>query len=279
MNIDRNDYIRYALSATRTKIAYMDFNEVKKLWLQSQKDISYISYYIFNRVQNSPTYIFDEDTGTSGYCWTQDRVLYIIFRGTDDSNDVLINLDIDRKPLFSDRTDILVHDGFLKQLSSVYYMILEEINVNFDFIDTIHFSGHSLGGGVATLAAAYIASILSHGLQKKKIVCHTFGSPRVGNYKFCQYFNKMVDENIRIVNFKDPVALVPLSCLYYHVKNELCINDKCIVTMKKYDRPWFMRLLCIPFSIDCCQPIANHTCNMYIDRLLRLAKFNVVPLA
>lgn len=272
--MDNNEYIKYALSATRAKIAYMKSSEVHTLWLQSEKDTSHISYYIFDRVQNSPRYFFDEDTRTNGYSWTQDKVLYIIFRGTSDREDIIIDLDTDSKPLFLDRTDILVHGGFLKQLLSICDIILGEININFDFIDTIHFSGHSLGAGVATLAAAYTASILSTNERKKKIVCHTFGSSRVGNYKFCQYFNAIVDETVRIVNFKDPIPLVPVSCRFYHVANEICIDDECIAT----DRPWFLRLLCIPFAIDCCQPIAYHTCNMYIDRLLKLGEFNVVPL-
>jgi triacylglycerol lipase len=61
---------------------------------------------------------------------------------------------------------------------------------------TMYYIGHSLGGALATLAAAYFGSLY----PDVRHVCITFGAPRVGNAVFISEFKKHVDESVRCVN-------------------------------------------------------------------------------
>ena len=56
--------------------------------------------------------------------------------------------------------------------------------------------GHSLGGALATLAAVQFGREFPDAI----ITCVSFGSPRVGNGEFCEYFNKCVKGSYRFVN-------------------------------------------------------------------------------
>ena len=66
-------------------------------------------------------------------------------------------------------------------------------------------TGHSLGGAVATLSAIQIAKFVS----KERIVFMNYGSPRVGNQNFVNYFMSIIPNGIRVVNYKDPVPHLP----------------------------------------------------------------------
>jgi pimeloyl-ACP methyl ester carboxylesterase len=52
----------------------------------------------------------------------------------------------------------------------------------------VYYTGHSLGGGLATLMGAYIFA--STNLAPAGII--SFGSPPVGNYDFCNWFNEFI---------------------------------------------------------------------------------------
>ncbi|KAJ1372520.1 hypothetical protein KIN20_034696 [Parelaphostrongylus tenuis] len=64
----------------------------------------------------------------------------------------------------------------------------------------ITFTGHSLGGALATLAAARIARNYWRGDQ---ITIYTFGQPRVGDVEFALSFDKMIKESYRVVFRRD----------------------------------------------------------------------------
>ncbi len=66
----------------------------------------------------------------------------------------------------------------------------------------VYFTGHSLGGGIATFAAADFFSTYSLG------EVYTYGKPRVGNKKFVEWFNQNV-KAFRVVHNKDPVPRLP----------------------------------------------------------------------
>ena len=100
---------------------------------------------------------------------------------------------------------------------------------------------------------------------KKRIVCHTIGSPRVGNVNFVEWFHTQVDESMRIANDDDPITLFPISCLYTHVSEAICLTDNCIKEVHS-DTKWYWRLFSFPFYKS--SP-TDHSCNMYINRLLR----------
>ena len=261
----------YALSAVRAKLAYLAPDAVKDLWAKSQVSDKNAEYYLFKSVKKPPVFLSNRETNAQAYAWVQSNVLHIVFRGTKETSDVLVDLDLLRSPLYPD-SNIFIHDGFLRQFRSLESHIFDIIVANFRHVDVIHFSGHSLGGALATLASAYFGNFYD---QKYKIICHSIGSPRVGNLYFAILAKERVHEMIRITAEKDPVPLLPMSFLYSHINESICINDACIVTHLKKDVSWFLRLLYFPFQISCKKPVHFHSCDVYIERLLKLAALDV----
>jgi len=269
------DYKSCALSATRSKIAYFEPEDVKDLWLRSY-DTDDIMYYIFKDVVEEPKYYYDSVSSVNAYSWIQGQTLHIVFRGTKGSDDIKIDLMEIRSQLFPGNKDVLVHDGFLKQFRSIEPQLLDTIYSLRNIIKTVHFSGHSLGGALATLAAGFFSPLIRD-IKDCRIICHTVGCPRLGNSGFVKWWSGKVDESYRFLNFKDPVPLLPVNGFYTHINNGYLINDKNIVKVVQHDIPWYLRILYLPFEIYYRRPIANHACNLYIERLLKLADWNIIP--
>ena len=110
---------------------------------------------------------------------------------------------------------------------------------------------------------------------KIKIINQTIGSPRIGNKCFVKWYDKIVDDNIRVANTKDPISLFPISILYKHVNNCIYINENNKSIKRVKDMNWFMRLLYLPFGIYYRDPVSRHKCDLYIDRLLKLGEWDV----
>jgi predicted lipase len=250
----------------------MSYDDVKSLWRMASSDPDNITAYIFEDVIEEPKYYYDCESSVNAYSWLQHKTLHIVFRGTEDRDDVKIDLNQVRSPLFLE-SKILVHSGFLKQFQSIKAALLNEISAHSSEIEAVHFSGHSLGAALATMAAGVFSAVIhSHGCR---VICHTIGSPRLGNQEFVDWWNDKVDESWRILNFKDPVPLLPVNGFYSHIIGGLEINDKCVVKRLSKDVPWYLRLIYLPFEIYYCNPIANHACDLYISRLLQLADWDI----
>ena len=98
----------------------------------------------------------------------------------------LHNVNDDERPL--------VHWGILRQFRSVEidFPITEYIDNELkdnEEIENIIYTGHSLGGGLASIALMS----LSHKYPSLKHQCVTFGAPRVGNNHFRNLFIKKCD--------------------------------------------------------------------------------------
>ncbi len=96
-----------------------------------------------------------------------------------------------------------VHSGFM-DLYNIFradlLKVLKDINPT-----NIVITGHSLGGGIATLCAVDLTSI-----YPGKVVSYTFAAPRVGNSQLCT----LIDQKLsiyRIVNICDIVPTLPPS--------------------------------------------------------------------
>ncbi len=96
-----------------------------------------------------------------------------------------------------------VHNGFLTQtkvlISSINFQKYLEEHASGK---TIYITGHSLGGAVATLIAAYLKDE-----QRIDPILYTYGSPRVGNENFVKSYANIT--HYRHVNRTDGVPSVP----------------------------------------------------------------------
>lgn len=223
-------------------------------------------------------------TGSQAYVWTpriinnvHDRVdgddenenehAYIVFRGTDGVEDIPTNIDVRYSDWTCGGRASKVHKGFSDQYSFVRKAILRQIERKKKHLREITVTGHSLGGALATLAASDIAYMF----RDKRIHCHTFGSPRVGNEAFRKHFENVVASSWRVFNREDPVCLVPMSHRFVHVGSGVCIKDDLEVYWDVQDAPWILRLALGLWMLDYNAPIKDHDCALYIDRCLSVA--------
>jgi hypothetical protein len=275
MNTEKEKYRELTLSATRSKLSYLAPNDIYNLWLNSEADKNSIIYYIFKDVEKQPIFYEDDKKSAQGYSWIDNRTLHISFRGTEDLSDIKTDIKVLESQLFHDNKSILVHKGFLLYFQILEKDITEEVNNNIDNIDVIHFTGHSLGAGIATIAAAWYSDYIKNILNKdKKIITHTIGSPRVGNSSFVKYYNTNITENIRVANYKDPITLFPISLFYKHVDNCVFLKENSEKDIKK-DKNFLLRLITLPFDIYYRSPFSFHHCDVYVKRLLKLSEWDI----
>ena len=155
------------------------------------------------------------------------KKLCVIFRGTDSSEDIEKDLMVSKKPLKLTNNNIIpkVHYGFLLQFNSLKKNLNKEIkNYISNEIENepeIIFTGHSLGGALATIASLFYKDMY----PKININCITFGSPRVGDNIFSNLFDKLIQNSVRIINNNDPIPCVPTSLRFKHVKGVLWLNN------------------------------------------------------
>ena len=152
------------------------------------------------------------------YCGETETSLVFAFRGTDSVSDMFIDIQIyrDRTPSEMQVNEGYIHRGFHLQYQSIRSAIVEKIAST---TKPLIFTGHSLGGALATLFA------LSAKVENpsRHVTCVTFGSPKVGNAAFVKAFEK-VDVSSRVVNNHDGVTYRP-TFGYAHVKNLKAISN------------------------------------------------------
>lgn len=96
-------------------------------------------------------------------------------------------------------------------------------NIKEKKITEVYFTGHSLGGALATIGCYNLSTFLT----EVKLGIITFGAPRVGNIEFRNVFNKLnLTVNIRVTYDNDPIPTVPLKSDHYmHCGTEYNFNS------------------------------------------------------
>jgi len=241
---------------------------------------------------------------TQAFMWVRNGKAFVAFRGTSSAGDVMANLNLRLTDLIVSETEMVfegpvprVHGGFQLQLRAVCASIFADLRDQSADFDTVVFTGHSLGGALATLA---VVLYRHHDRDRTKDVwCHTFGSPRVGDVAFSRYFRGMVavHNTWRVVHDEDPVPRVPISSAYEHVPSSVlhlrkhearCTgyeegasvevddierfseNLASTLQLRGFQRyRWVNRILQILFSCRWYDPIAPHDMSNYVARLQR----------
>jgi len=216
--------------------------EVAELGLKSQK------FFDGNEAgEDAQAYVWERANGD----------LYICFRGTESRSDVFADLDVRHTRMIPGAR---VHNGFFRQFNSIIERIEVDIAARAKSVPmrTVTCCGHSLGGAIATIAAAHLAAA-SHDVR-----CYTFGCPRVGNRKFARWFARIVPDHWRVNNEQDPVPMIPLSFRFVHTPRHVDFNNAGEFQTHSGDRWVFHRVVHLACNIDIFGIARDHNCDTYI---------------
>ncbi len=198
--------------------------------LKSQFGFEHFSYHIQTRVAgaiNKWAYTALHDPKTNTY--------YFSFSGTTDiltlANEFFVTASVTP---FTVKNDDKFNKNALvnKALHEAFKDCVDELKKDLEKIKQtkkdnkkdyiLYFTGHSLGGAVASMAALYALKMNFGYLKNIKLV--TLGSPRTGNYYFANEVGKL--ENVeRIVNNGDPIASLHKCKKESNDDNSKCINE------------------------------------------------------
>lgn len=135
-------------------------------------------------------------------------------------------------------------------------------------VPTIIFTGHSLGGALATLSSLYFKCKY----PEAEISCITFGSPRAGCSEFAKLFNDNIEESYRFVNDNDPVPCVPLAWRFKHVKGCKWLYQDKVMNEIGVNRLWrfFKNTILNLFGLGGYNAVGDHSCSGYVFDLQQL---------
>ncbi|MFC7328669.1 lipase family protein [Marinactinospora rubrisoli] len=160
---------------------------------------------------------------TEAFVAASDRMIVVAFRGTEPTElrDWLSDANAPMVPHSSGRG--MVHFGFAEALDAIYPQVLDAVTAARTSGQTLWFTGHSLGGALAMLAAARMhfddPGLLADGV-------YTFGQPRTGDGELSAAYDEAFRGRMfRFVNNNDVVPQLPPPPVYRHVAKEMYIDS------------------------------------------------------
>jgi hypothetical protein len=132
--------------------------------------------------------------------------IIVAFRGVSVGRDVFDALDIRHATMASGGK---VHRGFYEQFASLEQLITRDLANNPS--SSVEFVGHSMGGGMAVIAAVHYGADRSWSEDPHVcVVCHAFGCPRFADAVVKRDASMHVDRFASFNVVGDPVARIPI---------------------------------------------------------------------
>ncbi len=175
---------------------------------------------------NFKSRVFLPAKGGEAWCFEWEHACVVAFRGTEKKlDDILADLKFALEPLAGNPA-CLVHEGFKTRLDEVWPALSAWLSTR---KQPVFFTGHSLGGAMAVLAAyrwarpaAWVshpqtanapaaAPVVSTASVRSPIAgVYTYGQPRVGNESFANAYREALgSRTFRYVNHCDIVPTLP----------------------------------------------------------------------
>ena len=157
------------------------------------------------------SYFSNLSTDGVGFIAKRNNDLLIVFRASSTLINWIYNLEIlqDQVP-WNKAIDpsISVHRGFYETYMSVRQQVRNGVQQNYKVGMRMVFVGHSLGGALATLA---LSDLVEEGIVPTVMTrLITFGSPRIGNAAWMNYFqDRFSPISTRVTNKRDLVPHLP----------------------------------------------------------------------
>jgi triacylglycerol lipase len=154
---------------------------------------------------------------TQAYVAASDHMIIAAFRGTEVAKIADWLSDVNTPAVPGPARNGLVHLGFHQALGSIYPEVRDAIEGLRTNDQTLWFTGHSLGGALAMLAAARMyfedPKLLADGV-------YTFGQPRTCDRLLARAYDSAFKSRVfRFVNNNDIVPQVPPEPVFHHVKS------------------------------------------------------------
>lgn len=177
--------------------------------LRSELDSENFELLHFFSIESS----FDVDTQGFLAKNKETKEMVLAFRGSEvTTGDILSGLKFRRAPYPQDNSSSSVHKGFLEAWEASKAEIKTHVMANIEDAMSFAVTGHSLGGGLATIAS-YEFSIDPIINEKGPVTLYTIGSPRTGDKHFNNLLKLQKDENklnyLRVVYDQDWAAHLP----------------------------------------------------------------------
>eukprot|EP00189_Rhodosorus_marinus_P007918 CAMPEP_0184754556 /NCGR_PEP_ID=MMETSP0315-20130426/44684_1 /TAXON_ID=101924 /ORGANISM="Rhodosorus marinus, Strain UTEX LB 2760" /LENGTH=753 /DNA_ID=CAMNT_0027233981 /DNA_START=119 /DNA_END=2380 /DNA_ORIENTATION=+ len=187
-------------------------------------------------------YASDAPTDTHGLVYSASDRIVVAFKGTQSGANVRTDLQAAMYPLnkfvegFVIEDEVhhvrkswvkrmvqpMIHKGFGSAYATVRQQIWNEVYRLYEENPRpLFFTGHSLGGALATLCAIDCSRTIS---PDDGCYVFTYGSPRVGNKQFKEEYDKEVPCTWRLVHAEDPVTKLPPALFFRHVGQSALIT-------------------------------------------------------
>ena len=204
---------------------------------------------------------FDRD-GAQAYMFWNDVDCVVACRGTEPNEWNDIKADANAVSVMTE-TFGRVHKGFNQEVDDLWPMLEDALAEN---TRTLWFTGHSLGGAMATICAGrcYLSEIPS-----MPQALYTYGSPRVGDKQFVNFVSL---DHSRWVNNNDIVTRVPPAWMgYRHCGQEWYLNRNGDLKRvngwtRTFDRVRGFFWGLAKFQID---HFSDHSIDRYIEHILK----------
>lgn len=166
--------------------------------------------------------------GYVGYTSSQSTI-FVVFRGSESIKNWASNIDaiLTDYPVCEGCS---VHKGWYSAEQNSIDTIISEVKAlkekfpSYDIVVT----GHSLGAALSTLTSV---DLMKAGLGP--IRTFTFGSPRVGNQEFSDWYSSTMENFSRVTHHKDLVVHSPMHERFTHVSHEFYEPDDSVPVVLK----------------------------------------------
>lgn len=139
------------------------------------------------------------------------KLIVVVFRGTTGNSQLMLEglmslaMPKQASPI-GGKVQAYFSSGFDALWPQMHEAVLGLMRANPDH--SLLVTGHSLGGAMASLAAASLAAIDS--VAPSRLAFYSFGEPRVGDYFFARAFDRLVPNSWRVVHGNDLIVHLPI---------------------------------------------------------------------
>jgi predicted lipase len=175
---------------------------------------------------------FRSSLGAEGFIYSIKQTTYLVFRGTDEWRDRLIDVTAVKTFYKNPFSPIRVHAGFKNGYHSIRKQVLKLMSRMES--ERLVIIGHSYGGALATFAALDFPWA---------DVAYLFATPKVGNNSFVKMFNRRFPRCFNIIKCDDIIPCLPLGMMgYSHVGTMYSLDRGVVMKDPLFEWPSFISL-------------------------------------